>query len=675
MSTKADVEGLSGCLGRIGTLWVPILGLTALAAALRLIGLGAIPPGLYHDEAFNGLDALRILDGSFPLYFAANHGREPLFLYLVAATVRLLGRTPGAVRLAAAICGILTVPATYLMTSVWFNRRTALLSAAIIATTVWHIQLSRTGFRAVVLPLNTAILLAAAGHAFNSGRPHHWLLTGLLYGLTLYTYTAARFTAVALLIGATCILFLGQSERIWPGGLYFAFGAAVALLPLGIYSLGHWDVVMGRSSQVSVLNPVVNHGKLWSTLGRHVVRTLGMFFIRGDTIARHNVPGRPVFTPLVGAAMMLGAVQSGIKARRGNPGSCLMLVWVVVMLVPTVAAADAPHFLRAVGVLPPLVVLPALGLEGILQAADRHSRQLVASVLVCLVLTFSLGAAVRDYFVKYAGSSEATYAFESAATELAATINRFTGIGWGGRGVAVSRHFVNVERRVYVDERLWQAWKAVAFLVPEQESLCKVRPERAPILTLADQTLLLLWPHAEFQPFLSTLPHPARIEAYAGPLTRGDLEESPYQAYAAYLIESPREETACPLARFGESIDLVDYSVEKGDHAWTVRLEWRAQARLDDDYTAFVYLCEGSCAGGQVAAQHDGQPGDGYYPTCLWHPGDIVVDSHTLELPNASLTAPSIGIGFYNWPNLERLTVTSPSGMAPKDMLVLPVRE
>lgn len=673
MATKADVESLSGGLGRIRTLWVPILGLTALAAALRLIGLGAIPPGLYRDEAFNGLDALRILDGSFPLYFTANHGREPLFLYLVAGTVRVLGRTPSAVRLAAAICGILTVPATYLMTSVWFNRRTALLSAAIISTTVWHIQLSRTGFRAVMLPLNTAILLAAVGHAFNSGRPHHWLLTGLLYGLTLYTYTAARFTPVALLVGATYLFFLGRAERIWPGALYFAFGAVVALLPLGIYSVGHWDVVMGRSSQVSVLNPVVNHGELWSTLGRHAVRTLGMFFIRGDTIARHNVPGRPVFTPLVGAAMMLGAIQSGIRARRGNPGSALMLVWVVVMLVPTVAAADAPHFLRAVGVLPPLVVLPALGLEATLQAADRHNRQLVASVLVCLVLTFSLGATVRDYFIKYAGSSEAAYAFESAATELAATINRFTGVGWGGQGIAVSSRFVDVERRAYVDERLWQAWKAVSFLVPEQEALCKVQLERAP--TLADQTLLLLWPHGAFQPFLSTLPHPARIEAHAGPLTRGDLEESPYRAYAAYLIEPPREETIRPLARFGESIDLVDYSVEKNEHAWTVRLEWRAEARLDNDYTAFIYLCEGSCAGGQLAAQHDGQPGDGYYPTSLWHPGDIVVDSHTLELPNASPTAPSIGVGFYTWPNLERLTVTSPSGIAPEDMLVLPVPE
>ena len=113
--------------------WIPILGIVTLAAALRTFALGQIPPGLYHDEAFNGLDALRVLEGQWPIYFAANHGREPLFIYLIAVTVGLLGRTPGALRLAAAVCGTLTIPATYLVARDWFNRRLGLLSAAILA--------------------------------------------------------------------------------------------------------------------------------------------------------------------------------------------------------------------------------------------------------------------------------------------------------------------------------------------------------------------------------------------------------------------------------------------------------------------------------------------------------------------------------------------------------------
>jgi len=148
---------------------------TALAAAVRIFALGEIPPGLYHDEAFNGLDALGVLAGRWPVYFAANRGREPLFIYVIAATVGLLGRTPGALRLAAALCGTLTIPATYLMARAWFNQRVALLSAAVLATTLWHVHLSRIGFRAVTLPLTTALALWLGARAYHSRHRRDWL--------------------------------------------------------------------------------------------------------------------------------------------------------------------------------------------------------------------------------------------------------------------------------------------------------------------------------------------------------------------------------------------------------------------------------------------------------------------------------------------------------------------
>ena len=65
--------------------WAPVIGLMLLAGVLRLYELGSWPPGLYHDEAYYGLDALRVIGGERPLYFAANNGREPFFIYLGCA--------------------------------------------------------------------------------------------------------------------------------------------------------------------------------------------------------------------------------------------------------------------------------------------------------------------------------------------------------------------------------------------------------------------------------------------------------------------------------------------------------------------------------------------------------------------------------------------------------------
>ena len=131
---------------------LPLISITLLAAILRFYALRALPPGLYHDEAYNGLDALTVLNGPRPVFFEANNGREPLFIYLVAIAVSLFGRTAFAIRVVSAMLGTLTVPAAYAAAKELYGRRVALVAAFFTATTFWHVNLSRIGFRAVSLP-------------------------------------------------------------------------------------------------------------------------------------------------------------------------------------------------------------------------------------------------------------------------------------------------------------------------------------------------------------------------------------------------------------------------------------------------------------------------------------------------------------------------------------------
>ena len=155
-----------------------ILLITALAALLRFWALDQLPPGLYHDEAFNGLDALGVLRGQTPLYFAANNGREPLFIYLTAASIRLWGRSPGGLRWVSACVGTLTIPALYLLGRALFNRRVALLAALLASTTVWTLNLSRVAFRAVLLPPLAALALWALWRALQQRRLDRMALAG-----------------------------------------------------------------------------------------------------------------------------------------------------------------------------------------------------------------------------------------------------------------------------------------------------------------------------------------------------------------------------------------------------------------------------------------------------------------------------------------------------------------
>ncbi|NJM41996.1 MAG: hypothetical protein HC853_15185 [Anaerolineae bacterium] len=178
--------------------WLPLAIVFAAGAYLRLYRIGELPPGLYRDEGFYGLDALRILRGEFHLYFAANNGREGLFMYLLALGVGLFGRTPEALRIVSACVGIATVIVIYFAGRNLFSHRIGVLSAGILAITFWHVAISRVAFRAITLPLLLCVFVALAAYAFKGQisegrRTIASFLCGITFGLTFYTYTSGQF--------------------------------------------------------------------------------------------------------------------------------------------------------------------------------------------------------------------------------------------------------------------------------------------------------------------------------------------------------------------------------------------------------------------------------------------------------------------------------------------------
>ncbi len=640
--------------------------------------LAEIPPGLYHDEAFNGLDALSVLEGNRPIYFTANNGREPLFIYGLAAAVALLGRSPGAIRAVAATMGVLTVPAVYLMAREMMGRRVALLAGLLTATTVWHVALSRIGLRAISLPPVIALACWLLWRGRRTGQRWQFILAGLCFGAASYTYLAARFSFIALLgfgiayyffhldfnsnkTGAGHMVAIGKADALW-----FLLAAVLVLLPLVVYGVGHWDVFVGRAGQVSIFNSTINQGDFWGTLMRHIGRALGMFFVRGDFIPRHNVPLRPVFDPLMGAAFMVGLVRAFRERRR--PDRALTLIWLAVMILPTIVAEDAPHFLRAVGLQPFLFLVPALGLEAVWRWLEKHTSQVLAGSLVALALAASVGLTVRDYFLRYGADPELRYAFETAATEMAVDINRFLGTGWQGQGVVEKAGAPHDERRVYLDERLWRDWPSVRFLVPESPALQPLNSENLAVESAhsASEVLLVVWPHEPYGHWLNLLPPNRELQVREGALERGDLEETAYPLYVT--VQASQAETQRALARLEGGLELVSYQLEAVEVGRLhVTLRWRAAEPAAADYTAFVQLLQD----GQPVVQDDDPPGTRYLPTSWWRPGDVIVGQHTLETYQDGQPGQQVIVGLYEWPTMNRLSVLDESGQPHSNYIVL----
>ena len=655
---------------------MPLLVIIATAAALRLWALGSVPPGLYHDEAFNGLDALAVLEGKRPLFFEANNGREPLFIYLVALSVAVLGRSSGAIRIVAAVLGTLTIPATYLMAKAMFNRRMGLLAATITGFTLWHVNLSRIGFRAVAMPLFVALTLWQLWLGLKDGRKRHFLTGGVLYGLTFYTYLAARFTIVALTaFGLYLVLTEKRTVRKWKqGALAFVLVALAVLIPLMVYVATHWDAFLKRVGQVSIFNSAINKGDFWGTLFRHTGRTLLMFTCRGDFIPRHNVPLRPVFDPLLSIFFLLGLILCLLCFRRSTPHA-LVLIWLATMLLPTILAEDAPHFLRGVGILPVAFVVPAIGLDwfwrfleskATLKPQNLKPKTLIA---VALVLTFGLSDTIADYFGDHATSPYLRYNFETAAVDLAVQANRFLGSGWDGTKLWAEQNHPLSGRHLYMADRLWRDWASVRFLVPRSPNLTILQEGGKLPKVYSDEVMLIVWPYEEYQQYLSLLPAESLIAVNEGSLERGDLETEARLLYITFTATPTATSSVEPEARFERGLTLVGHRLDiTSPQELRLDLLWRAEVEIEADYSVFVHLTRDDT----ILAQDDSFPAQGYYPTSLWRVGDIVNDEHTLVLPEPyDPDSHKIIIGLYKWQTMDRLQILDEAGQPISDHLAL----
>ncbi|HEU0167866.1 MAG TPA: glycosyltransferase family 39 protein, partial [Chloroflexota bacterium] len=129
------------------------LALLLAAAFLRLYKLDSLPPGMFIDVATNGLDIRNVLTlHQFPVFFPRNYGREALFIYFQAFLVAGAGMHPVVFTWSAVAMGMLTIALSYRLFDAMFGRWPALFGAALLAFSLWYVDLSRFGLRTNSLP-------------------------------------------------------------------------------------------------------------------------------------------------------------------------------------------------------------------------------------------------------------------------------------------------------------------------------------------------------------------------------------------------------------------------------------------------------------------------------------------------------------------------------------------
>ncbi len=433
--------------------WLPILLLAAVALFLRLYAINRLPPGLFGDEAVEGLDALDVLAGNFAIWFHAHLGREPLYVYLVALSYHALGVTPLATRVPAVIAGLLTLPAAFWFAYEWalsiFPRerasRIALLTTALLTISFWHVEMTRNAHRDTLLPLVEAIGFALLWRAL---RTHDWRLyavSGAMLGLAVYTYSPGRFVGVLVAVFLAVELlarWLGQESRRriaaiqfdWRGLIVAAALALLVMLPLGVYFLQNPVQFSRRFTSVSIFD----FPSPAAAFASSAVGNLAQFVIPGAGYEskHYNLPGKPVFDLFIAPWFLAGIVLAFARARR--PEYRFLIVWFIVMATPAFLTADMiPKGVRVLGVVPGVFVFPALAMDWALnfrfQISDfrfrnpqfliRNSQSLIR-ILIMVCLAGSAVWTTYDYFIAWANLPELPLAFDSDMVQASDLVQR-----------------------------------------------------------------------------------------------------------------------------------------------------------------------------------------------------------------------------------------------------------
>lgn len=427
--------------GRQKTLIAAVL-IAAAAIFLRVYAIDRLPPGLFGDEAVEGLDALDVLAGHFAIWFHAQQGREPIYVYLVALSYRAFGVTPLATRLPAVLAGLATVPAAFFFVLEWAAAlrfsgeramRLALFSTALLAISFWHVQMSRDAHRDTLLPL-----VEAVGYAFlwRGIRKRDWkayAVSGAALALSVYTYSPGRFVVVlvaAFVAVEFLVARLGAHTSANISKLVFdvrglGSGAALAIvvmLPLGVYFLQNPTQFSLRFQSVSVFDFPSPPAAIASS----VVGNLAQFVVPGHGYEskHYNLPGTPVFDLLIAPWFLAGVAIAFARTREA--GYRFLVLWFVVMATPAFLTADMiPKGVRVLGVIPGIFVFPSLAMDWIVERCPAASlRRRAAIGLIALSIIGSAIWTTYDYFVAWASLPELPLAFDADQFEVASFVHR-----------------------------------------------------------------------------------------------------------------------------------------------------------------------------------------------------------------------------------------------------------
>ncbi len=397
--------------------WLTFAAIMLLAIAARFLKLDEIPPGLWYDEALYALDGYKVSQGHWAIFFDEHgHPREPLFPWSLGLAFWLAEPTVLVARCVSAVWGTLAVALFFPVARRFFPEKWALAATAAFAVFRWHVHFSRTIFRA---GLASPLMLLAVWLFLRwreRKRSVDAALCGAAIGACLYTYISLRIVPALVTLWIVWLAWRGSLSlrREWKQIALLYGTALLVFLPMGIDYLRHPEHLTGRTGEISMFEKTVTRqapegeqevrvpktaGEAAAGLAENAWLVAKTWFIRGDHVAKHNIPYRPVFDPVTGLLFFFGlCICFWALIRTWSFAGLMLLTWFGGFAAASVFSFGAPNILRMQGASPAVILLMMLGLYRLVHAWPAGCADFARRAVAPLVLVFFGALQMWDYF-------------------------------------------------------------------------------------------------------------------------------------------------------------------------------------------------------------------------------------------------------------------------------------
>jgi hypothetical protein len=427
-----------------------ILALTFImlvATFFRFYRLQDIPLEMTSDHAEKILDVQDVLDGSRPIFFTRNTGRELFQFYLTAGIIRLTGLPNShlTLKIGTAIFGLAALPFTYLLGRFLYGNLVGLLAVFFLAISHWHVAITRVGLRFPFTAAFATPVLYFLLRALKGNRRNDWLLAGFFLGVGLHTYTAMRIVPVLCLVLIYVKLLIDGIKKykkapidgvdswtwaFWKNGILMVSLTLLLLTPLIRFMVENPRGVWVRSLSRFQPDSPSSLSELIVRLLENIKNALLMFNYQGDTVAVNTIPGEPVLGLISGAFFLLGLsylIWRLLKNRDYR--SLIMLTSLFILLLPSILSlafpGENPSVVRSGGAIPVVMIIVAIPLATtLIRLHSSEYRMGALMAIVGAILFFSV--ALVDNYTWYFHDYDAQYRYSIAnATELGAVLKAF----------------------------------------------------------------------------------------------------------------------------------------------------------------------------------------------------------------------------------------------------------